>query len=325
MAFRQAESDTPSENERLERIARYAAVGLFEVDADGVLLYATERALQLLGLSRDRAIGAPWLEALGENNRQLLEERWSEAVAQATPLEFHVPISSGAPARTARIRLSPILHSDGGLGGFAGAISDITASISAEQGAADRFRVVAEAVPQLAWIASPDGTIEYFNQPWLEYTGVTVERMQHAGGKGVVHPDDLGMTWKRWSGALESGQPYEIQYRLRSVRDGTYRWFIARALPIRDDAGHIVNWIGTATDIDAQVRANDNLRFMLEATNALASLLDVRQICTELATLAISRIADSCFITIVNDRDACEVLATAHRETTLPEDREPLR
>jgi len=175
------------------------------------------------------------------------------------------------------------------------------------------FRVVAEAMPHLAWVATPDGSIEYFNRPWLEYTGVTVERMRRGGVKGVVHPDDVTQTWERWSKSLETGVPYEIQYRLRSVRDGSYRWFIARALPIRADDGRIVNWIGTATDIDAQVRANQNLRFTLDASNALASLLDVRQICAALAEMAISRVADSCFIALLDEDGTGRAVSAAHR------------
>ncbi|HZT13571.1 MAG TPA: SpoIIE family protein phosphatase [Candidatus Baltobacteraceae bacterium] len=175
------------------------------------------------------------------------------------------------------------------------------------------FRVVAEAMPHLAWVASPDGSIEYFNRPWLEYTGVTVERMRQGGVKGVVHPDDVTQTWERWSKSLQTGLPYEIQYRLRSIRDGSYRWFIARALPIRADDGLIVNWIGTATDIDEQVRANQNLRFTLDASSALASLLDVRQICAALAEMAISRVADSCFIALLDEEGNGRAVSAAHR------------
>ena len=192
-----------------------------------------------------------------------------------------------------------------------GAVDDLRAPSDVR--GSEPFRVVAEAMPHLAWVASPDGSIEYFNRPWLEYTGVTVERMRQGGVKGVVHPDDVTQTWERWSKSLQTGLPYEIQYRLRSIRDGSYRWFIARALPIRADDGLIVNWIGTATDIDEQVRANQNLRFTLDASSALASLLDVRQICAALAEMAISRVADSCFIALLDEEGSGRAVSAAHR------------
>ncbi|MFN2449547.1 MAG: PAS domain-containing protein, partial [Candidatus Baltobacteraceae bacterium] len=120
-------------------------------------------------------------------------------------------------------------------------------------------------MPQLVWVADAAGEIEYFNERWFAYTGLTVDEVRAAGTKNVVHPEDLAETWERWKRALETGEPYEIEYRLRSAADSTYRWFVARAMPVRAQGGEITHWIGSATDIDAQRRAADNLRFVIEA------------------------------------------------------------
>lgn len=178
----------------------------------------------------------------------------------------------------------------------------------------DEFRIAGDVMPQLMWIAAPDGTIEYFNQPWLDYTGITVEGMRESGVKNVVHPDELTSTWECWNTALTTGEPYEIEYRLRDARSGTYRWFIARAAAYRDAAGEIVRWIGTATDIDAQKRANDNLRFVLDASNVLSSNLDVDAVCSALADLAIHRVADWCFIVLKDGHGGYQTRAIAHRD-----------
>ncbi len=190
---------------------------------------------------------------------------------------------------------------------------------------AEQLRVVAEIMPQFIWIAAPDGTILYFNRPWIEYTGVDLEAMRREGVKNVVHPDDLNLTWERWNDALLTGNPYEIEYRLRNVSTGTYRWFIARAVPARDASGEIARWIGTATDVDAQKRASDRLRFLLDASAALNASLDVDAVCATLARIAIERIADWCFVVLKNAEGRYETRAIAHRDQHRVEQLERLR
>lgn len=183
---------------------------------------------------------------------------------------------------------------------------------------AGRFEDFAEALPQFVWVAAADGTIEYVNQPWVDYTGLTAEGLRGAGVKGVVHPNELGMTWELWTGALATGLPYEIEYRLRSKNDGTYRWFIGRASPMRDDLGRVVRWLGTATDIDAQKRANANLRFVMEASATLSASYDVDTICAQLARLAVDRVADWCSIVLLEDNaGAYRTVAAVHRDPAI--------
>lgn len=172
----------------------------------------------------------------------------------------------------------------------------------------------AEAMPQLVWVAAPDGTIEYFNHTWIRYTGTTVDDMKAAGDKGILHPDDAGITRERWNGALATGKAYETEYRLRSAKDGTYRWFLARAIPVRDAGGTILQWVGTATDIDDQKRANANLRFALEAAASLAPSYDVNAICSALAELSVNRVCDWCFVLLSDASGSTfRMAAAAHR------------
>jgi len=181
-------------------------------------------------------------------------------------------------------------------------------------GIADQVDLL-ESIPQLAWLAAADGTIQFFNQRWLEYTGVDVEAMQAEGVKGIVHPDELALIWQRWKRALQDGTPYEIEYRLKRKADGVYRWFLARAVPVTA-GGSIISWVGTATDIDAQKRSNENLRFALEAADVLSSALDERAACQNLARLAVQQLADWCLVTLADGALQHRVIALEHKDKT---------
>jgi PAS domain S-box-containing protein len=111
------------------------------------------------------------------------------------------------------------------------------------------FRQLAEALPQLVWTCRPDGTDEYLNRQWCDYTGTTLEEVNAGLFTEVVHPDDYKPTLEKWSRSLATGEPFETEYRLRRASDGEYRWFLARALPLRNGDGEIVRWVGACTDI----------------------------------------------------------------------------
>jgi diguanylate cyclase (GGDEF)-like protein/PAS domain S-box-containing protein len=120
------------------------------------------------------------------------------------------------------------------------------------------FHTIAEAVPEIIWTATPDGQDDYFNQRCFDFTGSTLEEMRGMGWGKVVHPEDLGNCISRWKNALQVGEPYEIEYRLRR-KDGNFRWFLGRANPIRNATGEIIKWFGTCTDIENQKQNQQNL------------------------------------------------------------------
>lgn len=123
----------------------------------------------------------------------------------------------------------------------------------------ERFRMLSECMPQLVWTATPDGALDHLNRHSLTYTGMTFEELKGWGWQPVVHPDDLPNCLQCWKSSLETGNPYEIEYRLRRS-DGAYRWHLGRALPIRNTKGNIIKWVGTCTDIDDYKRAEAALR-----------------------------------------------------------------
>lgn len=109
------------------------------------------------------------------------------------------------------------------------------------------FRQLAQVLPQIVWFTQANGSVEYFNEQWYEYTGQTPQEALDWGWRPVIHPDDLAHCLSRWRHSLETGEPYSVELRFRRASDQAYRWHLGRALPLRDSAGKIVRWFGTAT------------------------------------------------------------------------------
>ncbi|MGB3755306.1 MAG: PAS domain S-box protein [Rivularia sp. (in: cyanobacteria)] len=111
------------------------------------------------------------------------------------------------------------------------------------------FRTLADSMPQIIWTARADGFLDYYNQRWFDYTGMTLEQTIGWGWEPILHPDDLQICIDVWDESVSTGKEYNIEYRFRRASDGEYRWFLGRAIPLRDDTGQIVKWFGSSTDI----------------------------------------------------------------------------
>ncbi len=127
-----------------------------------------------------------------------------------------------------------------------------------------QFRTLADNMSQLAWIADPSGEIYWYNARWYSYTGTSLEAMLALGWRSLHHPDHLERVDARIMRCFATGSVWEDTFPLRG-KDGSYRWFLSRALPIRDDQGGITYWLGTNTDITAQVSAEEALRELNES------------------------------------------------------------
>jgi formate hydrogenlyase transcriptional activator len=136
----------------------------------------------------------------------------------------------------------------------------------------NRLRKIIDTIPTLAWCSLPDGTGEFWNRRWHDYTGLSPEAVRGWGWQDAIHPEDLKEVTEKWSGFLASGQPGEVEGRLRRF-DGVYRWFLFRSEPLRDESGNIVNWYGTDTDIDDRKRAEGELENAFEEIKRLKDRL----------------------------------------------------
>jgi two-component system CheB/CheR fusion protein len=123
-----------------------------------------------------------------------------------------------------------------------------------------QFRQLADALPQIVWTARPDGYIDYYNERWYEYTGFPRGQYGEASWEPILHPDDVQRCKDTYYGCIQSGSPYQIEYRFKDRTTGGYRWFLGRAFPICDDHGRIVRWFGTCTDIDDTKQAEAALQ-----------------------------------------------------------------
>lgn len=117
------------------------------------------------------------------------------------------------------------------------------------QQSAARFRTLADAVPQIIWTNDAAGKADYFNQRWYAYSGLSYKQSQGLGWQAIVHPDDAAASVEKWKKALTTGEVFDAEYRLRG-HDGQYRWFIGRNVPLKDVAGKVTAWFGSATDIE---------------------------------------------------------------------------
>ena len=133
--------------------------------------------------------------------------------------------------------------------------------------ARNSFETMAELIPQLTWMAHPDGQPFWYNRRWYEYTGTTPEQMKGGGWQSVQDPAELPRVLERWKAALAAGKPWEDTFPLRR-HDGAMRWHLSRAMPIYDERGHVMRWLGSNTDITERMEMERVLRQAKETAEA---------------------------------------------------------
>jgi len=214
---------------------------------DGRMLWANRRWLDELDAD---AIGAPWMRQIADADVAATQAAWRTGNEDFTTSATLID-RSGLPRR-----LQMTLHRDDA-GRWIGMAADDAARQRAEtahDAARAELDVLTNAMPQMVWATRPDGHHEFYNAQWYRFTGVAEGSTDGEGWSDMFHVDDRERAWARWQHSLATGDPYEIEYRLRH-RSGNYRWVLGRALPVRNDDGSIRRWIGTCTDIDSARRA----------------------------------------------------------------------
>jgi len=177
----------------------------------------------------------------------------------------------------------------------------------------ERYRALADAMPQIVWQAGVDGGTTYFNRRWFEFTGTAPDEAGPNAWTKVVHPDDLPAAMSRREETLRSGETFEVEYRFRAA-DGTYRWHLGRAVPIRDRTGEIELWVGTATDIHDRKLIEEQRAFLIAAGDELSRTLDYRESLANVAALAATELADWCSVHMVEADGSIAEVALVHRD-----------
>ena len=161
---------------------------------------------------------------------------------------------------------------------FPGLLVDVSEQRRAAEALAQseqRFRTLTEAMPQMVWSTRADGYHDYYNARWYEFTGAPVGSTEGEGWNNMFHPEDQERAWATWRHSLETGEPYQIEYRLRH-HTGVYRWTLGLAMPIRDPDGSIVRWFGTCTDIhDSRLIAEERELVAQELSHRIKNIFAV--------------------------------------------------
>ena len=241
---------------------------------DGSSYYGNRRWRDYTNMTSQQYQGDGWLQAIHPDDRQRTLEAWQTSIHTGTPFETEQRLRNGTSGayRWFLARAMPHKDAQGTTLKWVGTSTDIDDRKRAEQqlkASEENLRVLAETVPQLVWTTRPDGLVEYWNQRWYDYSGSSPEQSSGHGWNQFLHPDDYQHTLTVWRHALATGEPYEIEYRLKDGQTGTYRWFLARGTPVRDETGQIVKWFGTCTDIDEQKRTEEALRQSQERASVL--------------------------------------------------------
>jgi len=197
-------------------------------------------ALALLRSLRDTATDVPVVILTGRGGEEVAVELMKAGAADYVPKAVLTPE-----------RLAATLRHAMELARTAAARRHAEAELRAQEA---RFRTLANSIPQFAWMADPTGAVYWYNQRWYDYTGTTLEKVQGWHWQDVHHPDHVRRVVERIRRSIDTGEPWEDTFPLRAT-DGTYRWFLSRALPVRGDGGEVVGWLGTHTDITDQKAA----------------------------------------------------------------------
>ena len=250
-----------------------AQVGAWDWDLVGGGRTWSENMPAMFGIRSDgngQVAQGAFFETMVAEDRQVVRTAVSQAVDHAKPYE--VEFRTIRPDGTIRWMLGKgtvVRDKAGHPLRMLGVNTDITARKDAEAAVRSeaslreseaRLRVLADAMPQVVFTAKPDGTIDYFNRKWYELTGTPNGEVHADTWLDAIHPSDRVGCYETWLGNVRAGRPHEYEGRVWSAKAGTYRWHLARALPVREESGAIVRWYGTATDIDDHKRAEHALR-----------------------------------------------------------------
>ncbi len=251
-AAKDAEAELRLNEQRYRSLVEATTAIVWNTPASGEFIVPQPGWTAFTGQAFDEHRGWGWLQAVHPDDRAETGRIWSEALATRSIYKIeHRLRTPGGTYHNMMVRAVPVVSEDGSIVQWMGVHTDITVQRQAEAAlhrSAEEFRILAEAMPQIIWVARPDGCHIHFNQRWMDYTGLTLEESLGHGWLPPFHPEDQRLAAERWTTANATGDPYEIEYRLRGA-DGSYRWMLGRAQPLRDAAGDIVKWFGTCTDI----------------------------------------------------------------------------
>src|SRR5258708_12391503 len=238
--------------------ASWLAIGV--LTPDGRVLEISKSVLDESGLPLEEIVGKPFAELPGWSHSTEAQEQIRQAIERAGRGETVRMDIRAYPTeefyRDLDVTMMPFVDSDSQTEYLIYTTVDITERKRLEE----ERRSFIDSIPDLAWMASPDGSLQYLNKRWYTYTQMSPDQLQGDALGYSIHPDERQVATEQWDAAVRAGVPGEMELRLRNGATGEYRWFLARSVPVKDAQGQIVHWYGTCTDIHDKQQAEAALR-----------------------------------------------------------------
>jgi PAS domain S-box-containing protein len=251
---KRAQQDMRRLEQRNSAILESITDAFWSVDRDWIFVYVNHKAEELLSRSRESLLGKHlWTEYAAAVGTEF-EQHYRRAMQENVTIAFEA--FYGPHDRWYEVHAYP---SPDGLSVYFRDASERRRAETALRESEEKFRLLADTIPQLCWMARPDGYIFWYNRGWHDYTGKTAAEMEGWGWQSVHDPATLPTVLVAWKNSIASGEPFEMVFPLRGA-DGKFRPFLTRVNPLRDSEGHILYWFGTNTDVSEIKEMEASLR-----------------------------------------------------------------
>lgn len=254
----------------LAAIVRSSSDAIIAKDLTGIVMSWNPAASRIFGYSAEEMVGQSIRKLIPED-RQAEEDMILARISAGEQVKFFETVRRTASGRDipVSVTISPVRAADGRIIGASKILRDLSERRAIDERLRDteaRFETLADHMAQLAWMADPDGYIFWYNRRWYSYTGTSFDQMKGSGWTAVQHPDHLPRVMASFTQALKAGTEWEETFPLRGA-DGEYRWFLSRAVPIRDADGRVTRWLGTNTDVTEQRRQQEQIKLLMGEVN----------------------------------------------------------
>ncbi|MET0813552.1 MAG: PAS domain-containing protein, partial [Pseudoxanthomonas sp.] len=262
--------------ERFRSLVTASSQMVWASDGEGVIVEDSPTWRAFTGQTYDEWKGAGWLDAVHPADRARAAGAWTRSIDQGElyQAEYRLRRADGE-YRWTEARGVPLRRQDGAIREWIGTNTDVTEQRRAEEALRNneqRLRFILDSMRQKVYTASPAGDVEYLNPAWTAFTGLRAEDIRDWGWLKFIHPDDVDVTLREWKDAIAAGMAYKGEHRFRR-HDGQYRWHLSHAVPMRDEAGRVITWIGSNTDIHEVKIVESELARRLETERRHAAIL----------------------------------------------------
>lgn len=253
-----------SEN-RFRALVNASSDLVYRMDSDWMIMHSLEGD-GLLSNSQEPVVN--WLDKfVHASDLQRAVNLISQSIIDKSIFEMeHRVVNSDGSIGWVFSRVVPILDENDKIIEWFGTASDITSQKELQEvikESEEKFRQLADLVPQIIWTARPDGFTDYYNSRWYEYTGFDEDTFGDSSWIPILHPDDVELVKEFWYYSVENGNPYQLEFRIKNIYSHQYRWFLSKAVPIKDKSGVITKWFGTCTDIHEQKSITEKLEVLV--------------------------------------------------------------